>query len=156
MRQQEAQEAPGDTQEAPGDTQEAPGGTQEAPRRHPGGTRRHPGGTQEEAPRRHPGGQEAPRRPEATWRLGGSFCIVKMGSKSNGRPFRVDETSASVTVVRYLHDFSVDARTPARRCTNHRPKKPPGPLQCKHCLGNIKNIQICLHIFPIYVHISSI
>ena len=63
MRQQEAQEAPGDTQEAPGDTQEAPGGTQEAPRRHPGGTRRHPGGTQEEAPG---GTQEAPRRPGGT------------------------------------------------------------------------------------------
>ena len=121
----------GGTKEAPGGTHEAaggPGGTRRHPggtRRHPGGTRRHPGGT-EEAPRRHqetprrhpgggtrrhPGGQEAPRRPEATWRLGGSFCIVKMGSKSNERPFRVDETSASVTVVRYLHDFSVNANS---------------------------------------------
>ena len=77
----------------------------EAPRRHPAGTqeapRRHPGGTQA-APRRHPGGPRAPRRLQEVLGAKGDKTIVFYSRKWRERPFRVHETSATLTKYRKL------------------------------------------------------
>ena len=125
---------PGDTQETPGVNKKHsksfsfggffctvrksatprrhPGDTQETPRRHPGGTqeapRRHPGGTQE-APRRHPGGTQGdPGHPGGSRRSWEQKCdktIVFYHRKWRDRPFRVHETSATLTKYRKLQQI---------------------------------------------------
>ena len=98
----------------------------EAPRRHPAGTstkqrlprgsqkapRRHPGGTQE-APRRHPGHPGVSRRSleEKT-----DKTIVFYHRKRSDRPFRVHETSATLTKYRKLQQIwaEVCANVPAK------------------------------------------
>ena len=71
-----------------------------------------------------------------------------MGSKSNERPFRVDETSASVTVVRYLHDFSVGARTRAGDPATTGPRNRQDPSSASTVWGikgDIGNIYIYIY-----------
>ena len=84
------------------------GGTQEAPSRHKHqaeAPKRLPESTQE-APRRHPGGtQEAPRAPRSLQEvLGGKNdkTTVFYYRKWRERPFRVHETSATLTKYRKL------------------------------------------------------
>ena len=76
--------------------------------RHPAGTstkQRLPRGSQK-APRRHPGGtQEAPRGTQGTqesWEEKGDKTIVFYSRKWRERPFRVHETSATLTKYRKL------------------------------------------------------
>ena len=98
----------------------------EAPRRHPAGTstkqrlprgsqkapRKHPEGTQE-APRRHPGHPGVSKR---SWEKKVDKTIVFYNRKRRDRPFRVHETSATLTKYRKLQQkwAKVCANVPAK------------------------------------------
>ena len=71
--------------------QRLPRGSQKAPRRYPGGT--------QEAPRRHPGHPGVSRR---SLEEKGDKTIVFYHRKRRDRPFRVHETSATLTKYRKL------------------------------------------------------
>ena len=77
----------------------------EAPRRHPGGT--------QEAPRRHPGHPGVSRR---AWEQKCDKTIVFYQRKWRDRPFRVHETSATLTKYRKLQQIcaNVCANVPAK------------------------------------------
>ena len=116
------QRLPRGSQKAP---RRHPGGTQESPRRHPGDTqeaprhqgapRRHPGGTQE-APRKHPGSPGHPGGSRRSWEQKGDKTIVFYHRKWRERPFRVHETSATLTKYRKLQQIW------AKVCANVPPK----------------------------------
>ena len=102
---QEAPRGTRGTQEAPRrhqGTQEAPGGTQEAP----GDTSNHLGGTRvsQEGAQEAPGGtQEGRGDLEAEVVRNNMFNY----RKGRDRPFRVDETSASVIIGAFVRQLSV-------------------------------------------------
>ena len=126
------------------------GGTlgEESWRRNPGGGilgeeswRRNLGGGILES-RKHLGGLwEASRRLGCLgsfWGLGGSFCIVKMGSKCRERPFRRRVAKVGVTKYRILHGSSAGAQPEPRRCSHspavtHAARNPTAP----RCFGNL-------------------
>ena len=92
---------------------------QSTPNKHPGPPRRLPGGT-----------QEAPRRPETTWRQNICFHVFFFSKRDASEYFRVDGSDPTITVYRACaQDFAVGGAQIGDQTIPNTEDTPPEPLQ---------------------------